>query len=82
MIDWIQRKVINRYTKSATRYVLMLLVGALVGSDIPGVKEVAEFLTTHADTLVELVAAVITGLVATWSAVKNRANARQSDGSV
>lgn len=78
MLEWIERKLLNRYAKSGIRYGIMVLVGALAGSDLPGIADLAEFLRDSAGPLSEITAAILAGLVATWSARKNAANSKMS----
>ena len=81
MINWLKQKFLNRYLKSGIRYLLMLLVGALVGSTLPGLSELAALILERSDAIVNLTASIISGLVIYWSTRKNRVNAKISRGS-
>ena len=76
MIGWLKDFFLSRYMKSAIRYVLAAMIGYLVGSDIPGFSELGAFIQQHGDKLVDIVAAILAGLLATWSVSKNRINAK------
>ena len=79
MLGWIERKVATRYVKSGLRYLLMILVGALAGSDLPGIGELTDLLKENSDTLADTLATVIVALVLTWSARKNKKNSGISE---
>lgn len=75
-MQWLKDFLLSRYTKSAIRYVLAAMIGYLVGSDIPGFNDLGAFIQEHGDKLVDIVASLLAGFLATWSIAKNRVNAK------
>lgn len=80
MFDWLHRIVLSRYTKSAVRYIIAIVIGALAGQDIPGLAELSEFLKEHSETLSGIVSVILAGLLGTWSVAKNKVNDNISPG--
>ena len=77
MFDWLKDFVLSRYMKSLIRYAIAALIGGLLmGAGVPGMPELAAFLELHTETLTEILALILSGLLATWSVAKNRINAK------
>lgn len=77
----------SRFIKSISRYLIAGAIGALFwaagvlpewASAIPQFKEAFEglagFLELHQETLAEIIATFLTGILALWSYFKNKAN--------
>lgn len=85
-MSWILKKLFqlfdNRFIKSASRYAIAALIGALItlATKVPwlegNVLELANFLKLHEATLAEILAGFLTTLLALWSVLKNKANAQ------
>ena len=85
-MSWLTRVITSRYLKSAVRYLIAGLIGLLSGLtfDIPVAQDllmliqsgVVNFLELNQEQIVEVIVSILTGLLATWSATKNRANAK------
>jgi hypothetical protein len=76
MWTWIKGLFASRYIKSAVRYVIAIAIGALAGQEIPGLADLAEFLKEHSETLANIIALILTGVLGSWSVAKNRENSK------
>lgn len=78
----------SRFIKSISRYLISGIIGAILYAvgvlpewlqGIPAVVDaftrLADFLTIHQETLAEIIATFLGGVLLAWSALKNKANA-------
>jgi hypothetical protein len=77
MLEWIKQFFASRYVKSFARYAITALATLLAGSSLPGLAELSGFIETHAGELSEILGVFLMGIVAWWSVMKNKKEAKK-----
>lgn len=74
----IPNAVINRFVLSGVRYGIASVVTLLLtkAGHVPGVEQLAEFLSLNADALANMLALVLGSILTFWSVEKNVSNAQ------
>jgi len=68
MLDKLKNLILNKYLGSFVRHALTALVGLLIGSELPGIAQLAELIQANAGPLAEALTAALAGVAALiWS---------------
>lgn len=75
MFDWIKELFVKKYAQSIIRHALTALVGILLSSSFPGLKELGELIQANIGSLEQVLVAAIVGLFAlVWSFKEKKAD--------
>lgn len=73
-MSWLEKFFTSRFTKSISRYALLVLAGYLI--QIPLLAPLAEYIKANLGELSVLFGDILLGLVLLWSTAKNLKNAK------